>query len=106
MEWYSAGDSLYGSPVTWAEDIRTIAESLSTIHSGVRMGQIFKGELKPDHSLAMYVGLNRAAANCTEVGLPQALDYLKRALSPPVPTCPKESTCSLTKGWRSVGSKE
>lgn len=85
MEWYSAGDSLYGSPGTWAEDIRTIAESLSTIHSGVRMGQIFKGELKPDHSLAMYVGLNRAAANCTEVGLPQALDYLKRAALTPGP---------------------
>ena len=42
------------------------------------MGQIFKGRLKPEHSLALFVGYNENATHSTEVELDVALNYLRR----------------------------
>lgn len=43
------------------------------------MGQIFKGVLRPDHALALYVGLDPDAVPRTEVSRDEALAYLRRA---------------------------
>ena len=52
--------------------------ALSVIYSGVAMGQIFKGRLKPDGALAFYVGLNREAVASREVETDVALQFLRR----------------------------
>ena len=51
---------------------------MTVIHSGVCMGQIFKGKLKPDHSLATFIDLNINEINTVEVDLSTALEFLRR----------------------------
>jgi NOL1/NOP2/fmu family ribosome biogenesis protein len=48
------------------------------IYSGVEMGQIFKGKLKPEWPLSQSVWLNRSALPEVEVTLEVALDYLRK----------------------------
>ncbi len=42
------------------------------------MGQMFKQRLRPDHALALYVGLNSDALPRVDVDRATALDYLRR----------------------------
>ena len=78
MRFAVAGDTFYGFRTAQYEAVRALAQSLTVIYSGVVMGQIFKGRLKPDWALSQYVGLNREAVVCTEVDEPTALDYLRK----------------------------
>ena len=79
MKWAAINDTYYGYYSSHAGDMRVLAESMTVIHSGVCMGQIFKGKLKPEHSLAMFTGLNTSAIPMVEVGRDMALDYLRRS---------------------------
>ncbi len=58
--------------------VKSLAESLTVIYSGVEMGQIFKGKLKPEWSLSQSVWLNREAVNCVELTKEEALNYLRK----------------------------
>lgn len=78
FKWAAINDTFYGYYASHADDVRVLAESMTVIHSGVCMGQIFKGRLKPDHSLAMFIGLNTNAVNMVEVEREVALEYLRR----------------------------
>lgn len=78
MRFAAAGDTIYGYRASRYDDIRLLAESLTVIYSGVAMGQIFKGRLKPDWALSQYCGLNRSAVACAELDGAEALDYLRK----------------------------
>ena len=78
MKWAAINDTYYGYYASHAEDMRVLAESMTVIHSGVCMGQIFKGKLKPEHSLAMFTDLNTSTIPAVEVSREMALDYLRR----------------------------
>ena len=69
---------LYGCRKEHYGDIEALSGVLSVIYSGGAMGQIFKGKLKPDAALALYVGLSReAVANC-DVDEENALRFLRK----------------------------
>ena len=72
------GEDIYAYNSVMAESIVTLSENLSVVYSGVAMGRIFKQKLKPEHPLALYVGLNRNAVPVVDVSLEDALDYLRR----------------------------
>ena len=72
------GEDIYAYNSAVAEAIVTLSENLSVVYSGVSMGRIFKQKLKPEHPLALYVGLNRDVVPVVEVSLDDALDYLRR----------------------------
>ncbi len=76
MRFARAGENFYGFYGTLYHDIRTLAGVLSVIYSGVRMGQVFKGKLKPDHPLALFHDLR---AEAVELPLEQILAYLRKA---------------------------
>ena len=78
MRFAEVAGTLYGWPVAQAEAVRTLSEALPVICSGVAMGQVFKGRLKPDPALAFYVGLDRTALPVAELEHDAALDYLRR----------------------------
>lgn len=78
MHFAMVGDTLYGYAAERYDEVRALAESLTVIYSGVAMGQIFKGRLKPDWALSQYVGLRREAVACVEVSKEEALDYLRK----------------------------
>ena len=42
------------------------------------MGQLFKGRLKPEHALALYVGRNDAVVSVVEVSEEDAVNYLRK----------------------------
>ena len=72
------GEDIYAYNSAVADSIVTLSENLSVVYSGVAMGRIFKQKLKPEHPLALYVGLNRSVVPVVEVSLEDAVDYLRR----------------------------
>ena len=72
------GEDIYAYNGAVADAVVTLSENLSVVYSGVAMGRIFKQKLKPEHPLALYVGLNRDAVPVVDVSLEDALDYLRR----------------------------
>lgn len=78
MRFAMIGDVCYAYRNSQADAVKMLSESLSVIASGVEMGQIFKGRLRPEHALAMYVDLNREAVPIAELSEERALDYLRK----------------------------
>lgn len=72
------GDMIYGYDAAVAEEVQVLSESLSVVYSGVAMGQLFKGKLKPEHPLALFIGRAEGVVPEVEVSLEDALDYLRR----------------------------
>ena len=72
------GDTCYGWPTEQFEKVRLLSEKKTVIYSGVAMGQLFKGVLKPDPALAFAVGLHREALPVTELSSEQTLRFLRR----------------------------
>ncbi|MBQ3083580.1 MAG: rRNA cytosine-C5-methylase, partial [Alistipes sp.] len=54
------------------------ADLLPVVYSGVAMGQLFKGKLKPDQALAHFVGLRREVVPVAELHGEEALAYLRK----------------------------
>jgi NOL1/NOP2/fmu family ribosome biogenesis protein len=78
MRFFEAGDTMYGCRKEHYADIEALSGVLAVIYSGVAMGQIFKGSLKPDGALALYVGLRREQVECRELNSEQALQFLRK----------------------------
>lgn len=74
----TAGECCYGWPKGQVETLKALSEWVPTLYSGVAMGQLFKGRLKPDQALAHYVGLNRAAVAVSTLDEEASLAYLRR----------------------------
>ncbi len=72
------GDTIYAYRTEQFKAVQALSENLTAIYSGVAMGQIFKGKLKPDWALSQHVGLERAAVAVEEVDEARALDYLRK----------------------------
>ena len=72
------GEDIYAYNVAMADAIVTLSENLSVVYSGVAMGRIFKQKLKPEHPLALYVGLNRDVVPIVDVSLEDAVEYLRK----------------------------
>ena len=58
--------------------MRRLSEQLPVIYSGVAMGQLFKGRLRPDAALAHFVGLERSALAAAELAEEEAVAYLRK----------------------------
>ena len=71
-------DTIYGYRTEQFKAVQALSEGLTAIYSGVAMGQIFKGKLKPDWALSQHVGLNRKAVATEELNEARALDYLRK----------------------------
>ena len=78
MSFFEAGDTLYGCRKMHYDEIEALSGRLAVIYSGVAMGQIFKGKLKPDAALALSVYLRRDAVDCSEVDEDIALQFLRK----------------------------
>lgn len=74
----SISDTLYGWFNAQAEAVRALSCSLPVIYSGVAMGQLFKGKLRPDPALAFFADLNLEAAPVAELDQEQTLCYLRK----------------------------
>ena len=71
-------DTIYAYRTEQFKAVQSLSEGLTAIYSGVAMGQIFKGKLKPDWALSQFVGLERKAVAVAEVDEASALDYLRK----------------------------
>ena len=71
-------DTIYAYSSEQFKAVQALSESLTAIYSGVAMGQVFKGKLKPDWALSQYVGVERKATAVVELDAAAALDYLRK----------------------------
>jgi NOL1/NOP2/fmu family ribosome biogenesis protein len=78
MRFARAGDNYYGFYRPVRHDVVALAGGLNIICSGVCMGQLFGGKLRPDHALALFCDLSRTRATNTALTLDEALDYLRK----------------------------
>lgn len=78
MRFAAIGENLYAYSAAQYEAIRTLADTLPVICSGVAMGQLFRGVLRPDAALALYEGLARERLPEAALDVQQALCYLRR----------------------------
>ena len=78
MQFMMVGDQYYGWSAAQGQFIEELSEHLPVIYSGVAMGQIFKGRLKPDWAMAMFYDLNREAVSQVELDEEQMLRFLRR----------------------------
>lgn len=56
MRFAAVADTCYAWYAAQADAVRTLSEALPVIYSGVALGQVFKGVLKPDPALAFSMG--------------------------------------------------
>lgn len=83
MRFAAIGENIYACSAAQYEAVRTLADTLPAIYSGVAMGQIFRGTLRPDAALALYEGMARERLPEAALDARQALTYLRRGeLSP------------------------
>lgn len=78
MHFTQAAGNIYGYYKAVYPMVKTIAESLAVVHSGVVMGQLFSDKLKPDHSLALYHDLARGVTPVVDLEILNALGYLRK----------------------------
>ncbi len=78
VEFAKIGETIYGYYRCQSATIKRLAEGLNVIYSGVCMGEIFKGRLSPDESLAFYVGFNRGVISVVSLGDEDMLRYLRK----------------------------
>jgi NOL1/NOP2/fmu family ribosome biogenesis protein len=71
-------DMIYAYRSEQYKSVQSLSEALTVIYSGVAMGQIFKGKLKPDWALSQFVGLEREKVAVEELDEQRALDYLRK----------------------------
>ncbi len=71
-------DSCYAWREAQFDAVKALSEVLPVIYSGVALGQVFKGRLKPDPSLAFFTGLNRMAVEVASLSDEQALQFLRK----------------------------
>ena len=95
------GDTIYGYNSAIVDDVVSLSESLSVVYSGVIMGQIFKGKLKPEHPLALFIGCSSSVVPHVEVSEEDALNYLRRQDIPAIQF--EEGINILSYGGVSIG---
>jgi 16S rRNA C967 or C1407 C5-methylase (RsmB/RsmF family)/NOL1/NOP2/fmu family ribosome biogenesis protein len=78
MKFAVAGENCYGFYRPAYRDVAALAGGLNIIYSGVCMGRIFGGKLRPDHALALFHELRRDVTSNSELTRPEALDYLRK----------------------------
>lgn len=78
MRFSLVADTCYGWYSAQAGAVKTLAEALPVIYSGVAMGQIFKGRLRPDAALAFFTGLDRGALPSADPSEEEVLRFLRR----------------------------
>ncbi|MDR2882691.1 MAG: rRNA cytosine-C5-methylase [Alistipes sp.] len=78
MKFARAGDNCYGYYRPVCRDVAALAGGLNVIYSGVCLGQVFGGKLRPDHALALFHGLAPGGYSVTELTREEALDYLRK----------------------------
>ncbi len=78
MRFADVAGTCYGYYSGIYDDVKALAEGLSVIYSGVAMGRIFQGVLKPDAALAFFVGLRREAVANATLEREEALQYLRK----------------------------
>ena len=78
MQFGVAGECCYAWYRAQAEAVRRLSELVPVLYSGVAMGQLFKGKLKPDQALAHFVELNRSAVAVADLSEEESLAYLRK----------------------------
>ncbi len=79
MKFARAGDNCYAYYRPAYRDVAALAGGLNIIYSGICMGQLFNGKLRPDHALALFYDLAKNdKATVTALSTDETLDYLRK----------------------------
>lgn len=78
IQFLGVGLNAYGYYGSKWKDVKFVAEQMNVLYSGVCMGQLFNGKLKPAHSLALFHDVNRDGVHCANIELEDALRYLRK----------------------------
>lgn len=77
MHFADVAGKAYGCFAACWDDVRYLSEQMNVIYSGVAMGTLFAGRLRPDHALALFCDLNTEHCRRVEVDRDDALRLLR-----------------------------
>lgn len=78
LRFAQVGEQNYCYAASQYEAVKALSQSLTVIYSGVEMGQIFKGKLKPEWPLSQSVWYNETVVPAVECDVATTLDYLRK----------------------------
>lgn len=78
MRFAAIGDEAYAYYKAAYPDVIRLSEALNVIYSGVDMGRLIKGSLKPSHALALFHDLSPDAVPVVDLDHDTALEYLRK----------------------------
>ncbi|MDE5944539.1 MAG: rRNA cytosine-C5-methylase [Rikenella sp.] len=74
--------SAYGFSVAMADTVnRLLDRRFNLLYSGVQLGEMIRGTLKPAHTLALYHALNRSSVPVAELSETAAREFLRKGTS-------------------------
>jgi NOL1/NOP2/sun family putative RNA methylase len=76
-EFFKYENTVYAWPAPLKDDIQMIVEKLRVIYSGIRVGELMRDKLVPDHALAVS-GTVKENIECVPLDHEQAIRYLQR----------------------------
>lgn len=100
LHFASGGDNLYGFTDQMWEVIEFLRANFNLLYSGVMMGEMIRGVLKPAHSLATYY--NVVCQNRAELPLDVAVEYLRRGVVS-AEFCERDGVALATYGGMPLG---
>lgn len=79
----TGGDGmLYGFSEAMYETVAALQGGrFGLLYSGVQLGELIRGTLRPGHALALYYGLDRSAVAVAELSDEAAMEYLRKGTS-------------------------
>jgi len=78
LDFVLGGQTIYGFSPAMRNVVDTLRANLNLVYSGVAMGELIRGELKPEHTLALYYDLDHGVVPPIELDLDNVLEYLRR----------------------------
>lgn len=78
MRFAQVGDNVYGYYDAAFRDIKAVSESMNAIYSGICIGQLFNGKLKPDPALALFHDVSRKVCPAVNIDINDALQFLRK----------------------------
>lgn len=78
LKFTTIGESIYAYNANHWADQRCVAEQMSVLFSGTKVGEMFGKKFRPDHSLALASGLRKEAFPTAELSEEDMLRYFRR----------------------------
>ena len=82
-DFFAYNNQVVGCKTGWEPDMEQLMKHLNIIYFGTEAGQLIRGELKPEHALALSPNLSKTVVPIAHLSLDEAQNFLRKQPLPP-----------------------